>query len=59
MKYSFKTILIFFVIVLSIFMQAFGGMSDIADYRYWISREHLWADALYLLILAIVIHFVL
>lgn len=41
------------LILISIVLMALGGWSDYTGQKLWVSRDHYWNDALYLVLLAI------
>lgn len=41
------------IVVFAIILMALGGLFDIIGYNYFLSREHLWIDGIFLLLLAI------
>lgn len=43
------------LITIAIIMTAMGGISDITGKKFFLSKQHLWNDALFILILATLI----
>lgn len=40
------------LVIISLIMMAIGGLSDLTNKKYIISKHHYWFDGIYLLILA-------
>lgn len=41
------------LVFIAIVLMALGGYEDISGKKLWLSREHYWADATFLLLLAL------
>jgi hypothetical protein len=41
------------LILIAILMTGLGGILDMVQHEYWITREHSWNDGLFLVVLAI------
>lgn len=41
------------LVLIAIIMMALGGYQDITGTKLWLSREHYWSDATFLLLLAL------
>lgn len=49
-------IITIFLIIIALSMSALGGMSDILEKPIYISKDHAWRDASFILLLAILLN---
>lgn len=52
MSHPFIRTLTIFLVILAILLQALGGMYDIMGKPLYITKEHAWMDASFLILLA-------